>query len=253
MSKGNKYWFLKGMKDGIPIALGYFAVAITLGIAAVKAGMTPGQASLTSLLLNASAGEFIGFTLIAQNAGYLEVFIMEAVANARYLLMSCALSQKIDPNASVIKRLLVGFNVTDEIFGISISVPDKLNPFYTFGADAVAMPGWALGTLTGGFLGEILYARIASSQIASYFQVVLLSALSVALYGMFVAIFIPPAKKNKAILCTVIAGAVLSYIMSTVKIFAVISAGMRIILLTVVISLAAAILFPVKEGEQNEA
>ena len=83
MAKENKRWFLRGIKDGIPIALGYFAVSITLGIAAVKAGMTPGQASLTSLLINASAGEFIGFTLIAQNAGYVEVFIMEAVANAR--------------------------------------------------------------------------------------------------------------------------------------------------------------------------
>lgn len=240
MAKENKRWFLRGIKDGIPIALGYFAVSITLGIAAVKAGMTPGQASLTSLLINASAGEFIGFTLIAQNAGYVEVFIMEAVANARYLLMSCALSQKLDPKESLIKRLLVGFNVTDEIFGISISVPGKLNPFYAFGADVVAMPSWALGTLAGGILGAVLPTRIVS-------------ALSVALYGMFIAIFVPPAKKNKVVLSTVIAGAVLSFIMTEASIFSVIPEGIRIILLTVIISLAAAIFFPVKEEDRNEA
>lgn len=236
MAKGNKYWFLKGMKDGIPIALGYFAVSITLGIAAVNAGMTPGQASLTSMLINASAGEFIGFTLIAQNAGYFEIFIMEAVANARYLLMSCALSQKLDEKESLLKRLLLGFNVTDEIFGISISVPGKLNPFYAYGADVVAIPGWAIGTLVGGVLGAVLPERIVS-------------ALSVALYGMFVAIFIPPAKQNKVVLATVIVGSALSFIMAEVAIFSVIPEGMRIILLTVVISLAVAIFFPIKEEQ----
>lgn len=240
MLQNKKFWFLRGIKDGIPIALGYFAVSLTLGIAAVKAGMTPGQASLTSLLINASAGEFIGFTLIAQNAGYLEVLIMEAVANARYLLMSCALSQKIDPDASIWHRLLVGFNVTDEIFGISISVPNKLNPYYAFGADVVAMPGWALGTLTGGVLGAVLPARIVS-------------ALSVALYGMFIAIFIPPAKQNKVVFGTVAAGVLLSWIMTEVSFFSFIPEGIRIILLTVVISLAAAVLFPVKEENGNES
>ena len=240
MLQNKKFWFIRGIKDGIPIALGYFAVSLTLGIAAVKAGMTPGQASVTSLLINASAGEFIGFTLIAQNAGYLEVIIMEAVANARYLLMSCALSQKIDPDASIWHRLLVGFNVTDEIFGISISVPNKLNPYYAFGADAVAMPGWALGTLAGAVLGAILPAKIVS-------------ALSVALYGMFIAIFIPPAKQNKVVFGTVAAGVVLSWIMAEVSFFSFIPEGIRIILLTVVISLTAAVLFPVKEDKTDES
>lgn len=240
MVKGNKYWFLKGIKDGIPIALGYFAVSITLGIAAVKAGMTPMQASCTSFLINASAGEYIGFTLIAQNAGYLEVFIMEAVANARYLLMSCSLSQKIDKDTSQIKRMLVGFNVTDEIFGISVSVDGKLNPYYPLGADVVAMPGWALGTLVGAILGQVLPER-------------LVSALGVALYGMFVAIFIPSAKKNKVVLGTVIVGVILSFVMAKVSIFSFIPEGMRIIILTVVISLIAAVFFPVEEEDANGA
>ncbi len=136
--------------------------------------------------------------------------------------------------------MLVGFNVTDEIFGISISVPNKLNPYYAFGADVVAMPGWALGTLTGGVLGAVLPARIVS-------------ALSVALYGMFIAIFIPPAKQNKVVFGTVAAGVLLSWIMTEVSFFSFIPEGIRIILLTVVISLAAAVLFPVKEENGNES
>lgn len=237
MASEHKRWFLKGMRDGIPISLGYFAVAITLGIAAVNAGMSAWQATLTSFLINASAGEFIGFTLIGQNAGYLEVLVMEAVANARYLLMSCSLSQKLDSKTSLLKRLLLGFNVTDEIFGVSIAVPGKLDPFYTYGVDVAAMPGWALGTLTGAILGAVLPENIVS-------------ALSVALYGMFVAIFIPPAKKNRVILALII----ISFIASTVfslDFFAVIPQGIRIIILTVAISLGAAILFPVKEEENN--
>ncbi len=227
--------FFKGMKDGIPIMLGYFAVALTLGIAAKNAGMTAFQATITSLLINASAGEFIGFTLIAANAGYFEVILMEAIANARYLLMSCSLSQKLDPKTSILHRMLVGFYITDEIFGVSVSYPGKLNPYYTYGVAAVASPGWALGTLMGVILGNVLPVQIVS-------------ALSVGLYGMFISIFIPPAKKNRIIAGLVAFSFAASYIFNNLALFAGISSGMKIIILTVVISLGAAILFPVKEG-----
>jgi predicted branched-subunit amino acid permease len=233
--------FFKGMKDGIPIMLGYFAVSLTLGIAAKNAGMTAFQATITSLLINASAGEFIGFTLIAANAGYFEVMLMEAIANARYLLMSCSLSQKFDPKTPLIHRMLTGFYITDEIFGVSVSYPGKLNPFYTYGVAAVASPGWALGTLLGVILGNILPVQIVS-------------ALSVGLYGMFISIFIPPAKKNRIIAGLVAFSFIASYIFNSLELFAAISSGMKIIILTVVISLAAAILFPVKEGgTENDA
>ncbi|MBE5774758.1 MAG: AzlC family ABC transporter permease [Clostridiales bacterium] len=227
--------FFKGMKDGIPIMLGYFAVALTLGIAAKNAGMTAFQATITSLLINASAGEFIGFTLIAANAGYFEVILMEAIANARYLLMSCSLSQKLDPKTSILHRMLVGFYITDEIFGVSVSYPGKLNPYYTYGVAAVASPGWALGTLMGVILGNVLPVQIVS-------------ALSVGLYGMFISIFIPPAKQNRIIAGLVAFSFAASYIFNNLALFAGISSGMKIIILTVVISLGAAILFPVKEG-----
>lgn len=239
MKQNHKKNFLMGMRDGIPIALGYFAVSIALGIEASKSGMTAFQATLTSFLINASAGEFIGFTLIAQKAGVLEIILMEAVANARYLLMSCSLSQKLDTKTSFLKRVLLGYNVTDEIFGISIAVEGKLDPFYNYGADAVAIPGWSLGTLFGAILGTILPQNI-------------ISALSVALYGMFVAIFIPPARENKIILALVIISFVSSFVFSKISLFSVIPEGIKIIILTVLISLTAAILFPVPKGEDHE-
>ncbi len=238
MKTENRTWFLQGMKDGIPIALGYFAVALTLGITAKKAGLTALQSLLASLTNHASAGEFIGFTLIAAGASYLELCIMEAVANARYLLMSCALSQKLSSDTSMLHRLLIGFFVTDEIFGVSISVPGKLNPFYTYGAISVASPGWVFGTYLGVILGNLLPSRAVS-------------ALGVGLYGMFIAIFIPPARKSKIIAALVVISFSASLIFSKVPVFAQISSGVRIIILTVVISLAAAVLFPVDDETES--
>ena len=146
MPNDGKAWFAKGLRDGLPISMGYFAVAFTLGIAAKNAGLTAFQATLTSLLINASAGEFAGFTLISAGASLLEMAAMMLVVNARYLLMSCALSQKLGSQTSLLHRMLIGFDVTDEIFGVSISAPGKLNPFYPFGMMAVSIPGWASGT-----------------------------------------------------------------------------------------------------------
>lgn len=239
MKESRKNLFVRGMRDGIPIGLGYFAVSFTLGIAAKNAGMTALQAGITSALINASAGEFIGFTLIAANAGYLEVLIMEAVANARYLLMSCALSQKISPKTGLAHRMLMGFYVTDEIFGVSIAMPKELNPFYTYGVVSMAAPGWAIGTVLGVLMGNILPLRLTS-------------ALSVALYGMFAAVFVPPAKQNKVVAALVILSFICSFFFHRLSIFAGISSGVKIIILTVVISLAAALLFPV-ETEKGDA
>lgn len=233
----NKDWFARGVRDGVPIALGYFAVAFTLGIAARNAGFNGFQAFLASFLLNASAGEYAGFTLIAAGAGYFEVALMEAIANARYLLMSAALSQKFDSKTKSIHRYLVAFDVTDEIFGISIAVEGKLNPFYNYGAMALALPGWSVGTLFGVLMGNILPANVVS-------------ALSVGLYGMFLAIIIPPARKDRIIASLVVISMVLSFVFAKVQFFAFIPEGVRVIALTVAISLAAAFLFPRKE-EQN--
>ena len=239
MITDRKKWFFKGMRDGIPIMLGYFAVSIALGISARNAGMTAPQATIASALIMASAGQYIGFTLIAAGASYLEVVVMEAIANARYLLMSCALSQKVDSALPLRHRLLMGLWITDEIFGVSVSVEGRLNPYYNYGMAAVATPGWALGTLTGVVLGNVLPTRVVS-------------ALSVGLFGMFMSIFVPPMRKNRVIAWLVAVSFAASYAMNALRWFDGISSGMKIILLTVVISLGAALLFPVEgEGEHG--
>lgn len=240
MPSNRKSWFQKGIKDGIPIALGYFAVSFTLGITAKNAGLTAFQAMLASFTLNASAGEFAGFTLIAAGASYLEIAVMEFVANARYLLMSCALSQKLAPDTPLWQRLLIGYDVTDEIFGISIAVPGRLHPYYTFGAIAVAVPGWSIGTYLGVVMGNILPAN-------------LVSALSVGLYGMFIAIIIPPARKSKIVAGVVTVSMAASFAFAKLPFISDISSGVRTIILTVVISAMAALLFPVKEEESEHA
>ena len=231
-----RQWFVRGMKAGIPISLGYFAVSIALGIAAKRAGLTSFQAALTSLLINASAGEYAGFTLIAAHAAYVEVAIMEAVANARYLLMSAALSQKLEEKTSMWQRLLLGFTVTDEIFGVSVSLNGKLSPFFTYGAFVVATAGWTSGTFVGAILGEVL-------------PISLISALGVGLYGMFISVFVPAAKKNKIVAALVLISFALSFAFSKLPVVSDIPEGIRIIILTVVISLGAALLFPIKERE----
>ena len=238
----NTKWYKNGLRDGVPIALGYFAVAFTLGITAKNAGLSAFEAMLTALLTNASAGGYAGFSLMAADASYLEMAVTQLVVNARYLLMAFALSQKLASDISTKHRMLVAFDVTDEIFGISVAVKGNLNPFYNYGAMTVALPGWALGAFFGVIMGNALPQSIVS-------------ALSVGLYGMFLAIIIPPARKNKVIAALVLISMALSLIFKTVPFLSGISEGLRVIILTVAISLLAAILFPVndEEGEENAA
>lgn len=231
-------YFKNGIRDGLPIALGYFAVAFTMGIAARNAGFSAIQAALSSVLNHASAGEYVVISLAAAGASYWEMAIMTLVTNARYLLMSCALSQKLDHDTPLLHRLLVGFGITDEIFGIASALPGKLEPQYMYGAMIVAIPGWATGTFLGVVMGNILPLRVVS-------------ALSVGLYGMFLAVIIPPARKNKVVLSLVLISFAASWVANHWSLLSSISAGMKTILLTVVISLAAAVLFPVKDGEKE--
>lgn len=240
MNTANRSCFVRGLRDGIPICLGYFAVAFTLGIAARRAGLTPLQAGLASLLTNASAGQHAGFTVIAENGTYLEMAIMILVANARYLLMSCALTQKLSPDTGLIPRLIIGFDVTDEIFGVSIAQPGRLNPWYTYGVILAALPGWSSGTALGVVMGNLLPGD-------------LVSALSVGLYGMFLAVIIPPARKEKVVAGIVVASMALSFLANRLPVFDAISSGTKIIILTVIIAAAAALLFPVKEEKEATA
>ena len=236
---GKKIWFMRGMRDGVPIGLGYFAVAFALGIKAAAAGITPIESGLMSILNVTSAGEAAAIALLGVGTTYVELAFTQLVINIRYLLMSCSLSQKIAPETSVLHRLLIGYGVTDEIFGISMAVQNKLSPYYSYGAILVAAPAWAIGTLLGALMGNVLPASATS-------------ALGVALYAMFLAIILPPARKSR-----VIAGLVgISMLASAALTVACerfawtgLTEGFRIIILTVAISLGAAILFPVKDGD----
>ncbi len=237
--KENKREFLSGLKDGIPIGLGYFAVAFSLGVLAKEAGLTALQGFLASALCSASAGEYVAFTLIAVNASYLEVAAATFVANARYMLMSCALSQKTDEKMPFIHRPLSAMYITDELFGISIARPGVFNPYYHYGGSLTAVPLWALGTALGVIAGNVLSASVVS-------------ALSVALYGMFMAVFVPPAKKDKVIAGLVIISFALSFICGIIPVIKEIAEGTRTIILTVIIAAAAAVLFPRRDDEEEE-
>lgn len=227
--------FFEGLRDGFPIGLGYFAVAFSLGIVAKNAGLTPLQGFIASILCVASAGEYALFTSIQSAASYLEIAIITLVVNARYLLMSCALSQRFDSKTPLFPRLLVGFGVTDEIFGISIARKGFVNPIYNYGAILIAAPLWAIGTSLGIIAGNFLPPRVVS-------------ALSVALYGMFLAIIVPPSKKNLTIAISVIISFIASYICSIAPVIKELSNGTRTIILTVLISSVVAVIRPI-EGD----
>lgn len=234
----NKSIFREGIRDGIPIGLGYLAVGFSLGIAAQMAGVTAFQSFITSLLCNASAGQYVGFTMIGASASYLEIAIVIFITNARYMLMSCSMSQRIDSSMPFWHRLVMANYITDELFGIAISRPGYLNPYYTYGAVIIASPLWAIGVALGTVAGNILPIR-------------LVSAFSVALYGMFLAVIIPPAKKSKIIAGIIVICFIASYIASNISLFSGMADGTRTIILTVIISAAAAVLFPKNSNEEE--
>lgn len=237
--------FAAGMRDGMPICLGYFAVSFAFGIQAAGIGLSIGESALLSATNLTSAGQFAALSIIAAGASFLELAFTQIVLNLRYFLMSCALSQKLPPETPLFHRLLVAFGVTDEIFAVSVSRPESLSPFYSYGLIAVALPGWTLGTVLGAAAGNILPA-------------VLTAALGIAIYGMFLAIIIPPAKESRAVAVVVMLSMALSTVMTYAPFLCEISSGFRIILITLVVAGGAAYFFPIKdkpidEKEQSDA
>ena len=225
-----------GLRHGFPIGLGYFAVAFSLGITARGAGVTPLQGFVASILNHASAGEYALYSLIAANAAYWEVAAVIFVTNMRYLLMSASLSQKMPPDAGFLKRLTAGFCITDEIFALGIAWPGPLNCVYLVTAFLLADVMWASGTLCGILVGNVLPPDVVT-------------ALSAAIYGMFLAIIIPPARKNKVILGLVLASFAASFAFS--RLLPSLSEGTRVVILTVVLAAVAAVLFPLKDEAEG--
>ena len=229
-----RQYFTAGFKDGIPICLGYIAVSFTFGIMAKKVGISIFDAVLISLTNVTSAGQFAGLSLIASTASYIEMAITQLIINLRYCLMSFSLSQKLEKGVSNGHRLAVAFGVTDEIFGISASQPGKVSAFYNYGAMCVAIPGWTLGTLVGGISGSLL-------------PDFMLSALSVAIYGMFLAIIIPPSKKSRPVLGVVVASMAVSTIFAVTPVLKQVSSGFMIIITTLLVAGLAAYFCPLEE------
>ena len=204
------------------------------------AGLDTWQAVAMSFTNLTSAGQFAALGIIQAGAPFVEMAVAQLIINLRYCLMSCSLSQKLESGIPSFHRFLMAYGVTDEIFGVSVCRPGMLSPFYNYGLICVAVPGWTLGTLLGAISGDLLPAR-------------LLSALNVALYGMFLAVVIPPAKGNRILTGVILASMALSFLFTRIPALDHISSGFKIIILTIMIAGAAAILFPVKEEPVNES
>ncbi len=232
--------FKRGFRNGIPIFLGYLAVSFTFGIAARDAGLSSLQTILISATNLTSAGQFAALGIIAAQASYIEMALTQLVINLRYCLMSSSLSQRFDEKMKPHHRFLIAFGVTDEIFGVSSAyLQENVPPAYCYGLIAASWPGWVLGTALGCLSGSVLPSGV-------------LSALGVALYGMFIAIIVPPAKNNKVLLGIVAISMLSSLVFAITPILKEISSGFRVIILTLAIAGVAAYFFPVEEEGNYE-
>lgn len=224
--------FLRGLVDGIPIALGYLSVSFGFGIHAVTGGLSVIQATLISLLNLTSAGQLAGVDIIAAHGTLIEMALVQLTVNIRYALMALALSQRLDQKFTFPHRLLAAYGITDEIFGAAIAQKEPLKPSYFYGMILIAASGWIAGTFLGAAAGEILPADISA-------------ALGIVLYGMFIAIVVPPAKKERGILAAVCIAALLSILCT--QLLPMISGGFAVIICAVTAAVAAALIFPKPE------
>lgn len=223
-----------GLKDGIPIAVGYFSVSFSFGIIAAKAGISPAIATLISLTNMTSAGQFAAINLIVAGSSYFEMFLTQLVINLRYSLMSLSLSQKTTPEFSTPKRLVLSAVITDEVFGVAAVRQQKISPSYLAGLEILPIIGWTGGTFAGAAAGSILPAAV-------------LSALGIALYGMFIAIVLPPARENRHIAAVALIALLISCILYYVPIFSFISSGFAIVICTIIAAGIGAVFFPIEE------
>ncbi len=226
--------FLQGMKDGSPIGIGYFSVSFTFGLAAVASGLSWWESLLVSMMNLTSAGQFAGITVMAAAGSYLELAVSQFVINLRYALMSISLSQKVDSRFGAAKKLILGFANTDEIFAVAMSREGEVGSRYFCGLAVLPYLGWTFGTLAGAVCGNILPRQVSD-------------ALGLAIYGMFIAIVVPAAKKDSRILKMVLLAVALSCCIYYVPMFQHISGGFSIIICAVAASAAGALFFPIEE------
>lgn len=227
--------FSYGFKRGLPIAIGYVPVSFAFGLNAVSGGIPAGLVFLMSLTNLTSAGQAAGANLIIQDATYLELILTTFVINIRYMLMSLSLSQKLDQNVTLSQRLIFAFGITDEAFAVSSMESRKLTFRYMMGLITGPIIGWSLGTA----LGAIVCSALPET---------LKNAMGIALYGMFIAIIIPPARKSGKVVLVLILSIVITCILKYAPFLSRISPGFRVIIATMVSAEFCAAKFPVEEG-----
>ncbi len=223
--------FLEGLRDSLPVGVGYFAVSFGFGISAVAAGVRVLFATLMSLTNLTSAGQFAALSVIAASAPIINMVITQGVINSRYALMSLSLSQRLGGEFGFLSRLIIAFYNTDEIFAIAMSRAKPLTKPYMFGLAPLPIIGWTSGTFLGAFAGTLL-------------PVSLMTALSVALYGMFVAIVVPQIKREKATAVAALLAVAISCIFAFVPVFANLSGGISVVLTAIISAGVCALLFP---------
>ena len=242
-SNAQKLNYRKGLKDGLPIGLGYLSVSFAFGVQASILGVPVLLTALISMTNLTSAGQLAGLPIIAAATGgvfvslILEMIVAQLVINARYFLMSITLSQKLDDSFTFGKRLFYSMFITDEIFAVSAS-QKSVNTKYMLGLATLPYFGWALGTVLGAVASNILPTYISD-------------ALGIALYAMFIAIITPPAMKNKGVFLTVFFASALSCVLFFIPIFDIVPQGFKIIICAIVSAGIMAYVMPIKEGSKD--
>ena len=229
--------FTRGMSHGIPICLGYLSVSFGFGIITVKSGLSVFQAAAVSATNLTSAGQAAGVDIIQRCGAIIEMILVQLTINIRYSLMGLSLTQKLDKSFTLPHRLAASYGITDEIFAVCSAQKEPITPPYMYGMILVAFLGWVTGTVLGAAAGQLLPESVSS-------------AMGIVLYGMFLAIIVPPAKKERSVLAAVIIAAVLSILFRYV--LTMVSGGFAIIISAVAASAAAAVLFPLKDEEAAE-
>lgn len=231
--------FLTGLRLGIPIALGYISVSFGIGITAVTRGLSALEAVLLSLTNLTSAGQVAGIDIMVAGGAIIEMILAQLTINARYSMMSLSLSQKVGKEYGIFHRFTTSFGITDEVFGVAASRREPITPKFMYGLILLPATGWTLGTLLGAVAGNILPESIKL-------------ALGIAIYGMFVAIVVPPAKGDVGILTAALTAIALSCSIAYIPIFSLITPGFSIIICALVASAVAALLFPIKDETESE-
>lgn len=231
--------YKRGLRQGMPIGIGYFPVAFAFGMSAVSSGLSPLAAIMISMTNLTSAGQFAGLQVILGQGTYIEMILTMLMINARYFLMSLSLSQKVSRKLNQWQRSLMAFAITDEIFAVAALQTEMITGWFWFGLMTMPYIGWSGGTIVGAMMSHILPESLCD-------------ALGIALYGMFIAIIMPAAKHSKTIMATVLLAVLLSCILYYVPLFSHISSGFAVILVTLLAAGIMAYIAPIKEEKQEE-